>query len=68
VVRSVSLDHGERKVIYGKTRKDVATKLTGALQLRQHAIRFAAETLTVEQWLDQWLEHVVKNRPRANHL
>ena len=57
---SVSLDGGRRKVIYGKTRKEVATKLNSALQRKQHGIRFGPEMLTVGAWLDHWLEQVVK--------
>jgi len=65
---SVSLDYGRRKVIYGKSRKEVATKLNGALQRKQHGIQFGPETLTVGEWLEHWLEQVVKTeREPATH-
>lgn len=57
---SVSLDQGKRKVIYGKTRKEVAEKLNAALQRKQRGIPFGSDRLSVGAWLDHWLDHVVK--------
>ncbi len=57
---SVSLDFGNRKVIYANTRKEVAQKLNEALRHKQHGIQFGSDRLTVGAWLDHWLAHVVK--------
>lgn len=57
---AVSLDSGQRKIIYGKTRKDLAGKLNGALQRQQHRIPFGSDQLTVGDWVDHWMEQVVK--------
>ena len=37
---SVSLDSGRRKVLYGKTRKEVAQKLNEALRRKQQGVPF----------------------------
>jgi transposase len=58
----------KRKVIYGKTRKEVAEKLK-ALQRDQHlGVNLAVEQMTVGQFLDHWLAAVVlqRNRPRTH--
>ena len=56
-----------RKTIYGKTRKEVAEKLKVALHDQQQGINIAVERITVAQFLELWLEQVVKptNRSRT---
>lgn len=65
---AVSLDTGsgkpKRKVLYGKTRKEAAEKLKIALRDQQLGVNIAAERQTVQQFLDKWLETVVKPRNR----
>ena len=57
---AVSLDGGKRKVFYGKTRQEVAKKLSAALQRKEQGLPFVPERLTLGAWLDYWLEEVVK--------
>src|SRR5919202_690427 len=59
---AVTLDGGKRKVLYGKTRKDVAKKLSAALQRKEQALPFVREGLTVGAWLDHWMEATIKPR------
>lgn len=49
-----------RKSLYGKTRKEVADKLAKALRDHQQGLPVAVERQTVGQFLDRWLEDVVK--------
>ena len=55
-VGSVVLDRGRRKSFYGKTRREVATKLAAALKARQDGLPIPSERHTVERFLRQWLE------------
>src|SRR3954447_24615866 len=50
----------KRKVIYGKTRKEVAEKLKVVLRDQQQGLPIATERQTVEQFLTRWLADVVK--------
>jgi integrase len=45
-----------RKYLYGTTRDQAARKLTRALAQHQQGHEFANERLTVEQFLDRWLD------------
>jgi integrase len=45
-----------RKYLYGRTRDEAARKLARALAQRQQGHGFTSERLTVEQFLDVWLE------------
>ena len=47
-----------RKAIYGKTRQEVARKLTAALRAREQGLPQPAERLTVAAFLAGWLETV----------
>lgn len=49
-----------RKYVYGKTRAEVAEKLTAALRDQQQGVPIATERQTVTQFLDRWLEDCVK--------
>lgn len=64
---SVSLEDGKRKVVYGKTRQEVAQKLTKILRdVHQGLPVQTDERLPVGQYLARWLEHAVKPRLRAS--
>jgi integrase len=55
-----------RKAVYGRTRREVADKLTTLLKVVQHGGAVPDERQTVEQFLDRWLEHKRgRLRPRA---
>lgn len=53
---SVSLTNGRRKVIYGKTRQEVADKLTDLLVLKKQGQPIGPDRLTVGAYMLQWLE------------
>jgi integrase len=59
---AVTLDGGKRKIIYGKTRQDVAKKLTAALQRKDQGLPFIRERLTVGAWLEHWMNENIKPR------
>lgn len=63
-VGSITLENGTRKVMYGKTRKEVAEKLTGLLHDQQRGMLVANSQQTVEQFLTNWLENTHKQRIR----
>jgi integrase len=50
----------KRKTLYGKTRKEVAEKLTKAMSDRDGGIVYEASKLTVGEYLDRWLRDSVK--------
>jgi integrase len=54
---------GKRRVIYGKTRAEVARKLNAALQARERGTPMPPQRLTVEKLLDEWFDRDVKHRP-----
>jgi integrase len=57
----------KRKNLYARTRKEVVDKMKVALRDQQQGINIAPARLTVKQFLELWLEQVVKvrNRPRT---
>lgn len=55
-VASVTLPQGRRKYFYGKTRQDVAIRLTAALKARDDGLPIPGERQTVAQYLNGWLE------------
>lgn len=57
---SVSLDGGRRKVLYGKTRQEVARKLTSAMRDVQMGMPLPGDRLTLEYFLTDWLATTVK--------
>src|SRR5215207_11639502 len=65
----VSLPGGKRKSFYGKTRKEVQDKLRGALRDLDAGLDLSAGRQTVGQFLDRWLEDVVKPtvRPKTHY-
>ncbi|HTK06309.1 MAG TPA: site-specific integrase [Ktedonobacteraceae bacterium] len=64
---SVSLDDGKRRVIYGKTRKEVQEKMKALLHEQQQGKLVANSSQTIEQFIVDWLEntHRRKVRPRT---
>ena len=56
----------QRKYIYGKTRREVAQRLTTTQANLQQGIAPVPERLTVAQWLTHWLDVAVK--PPARRL
>jgi integrase len=50
----------KRKVLYGKTRQEVAQKLTKAIADRDGGLVFDHENLRVEDYLDRWIEGSVR--------
>lgn len=55
-VAQMTLANGKRKSFYGKTRKEVQTRLTAALHDRELGLPIAEERQTVAQFLASWLE------------
>ena len=51
----------KRKVLYGKTRSEVAKKLTKAMADRDGGLMFDHENLRVEEYLDRWLKGSVRS-------
>lgn len=64
-VGAITLEGRKRKVFYGKTRREVQTKLTVALRMQQQGLPVAPERQTVGAYLDRWLEHSVKPTVRS---
>ena len=63
---TIYTDEGRKqKTVYGKSRKEVAEKLTEAMAGRDKGFVFDAGKLTVGEHLTRWLEDVVK--PTASH-
>jgi integrase len=50
----------KRKVLYGKTRAEVAEKLTKAMADRDGGLVIVSSNITVGEYLDRWLEDCVK--------
>src|SRR5919112_2967797 len=58
----------KRKTLYGKTRQEVAAKLTKALSDRESGLAFSAGTLTVGEWLERWLEDCLRPLLEASKM
>ena len=56
----------KRKTLYGKTRADVAEKLTKAMGDRDNGLVFDAGNLTVGEYLDTWLSDSVRDTVRPS--
>ncbi len=61
---SVSLESGQRKTFYGKTRKEVQEQLKSALHQQQEGTLITAPQQTVKQYLEYWLEEVHRQSVR----
>ena len=55
-VGSITLENGNRKVIYGKTQKEVQEKMKVLLREQQQGLLVVSPNETVEQFLTQWVE------------
>src|ERR671937_1331373 len=53
-----------RATFYGKTRQEVADKLTKALREKQQGTFVAPHKLTLGEWLDTWLQEYKKPKLR----
>src|SRR5215203_4205914 len=51
----------KRRTLYGKTRQEVATKLSKALADREGGLTFDAGVTTVGEYLARWLSHSVRD-------
>src|SRR5215217_6901301 len=51
----------KRRTLYGKTRQEVAAKLSRALADREGGLIFDAGSLTVGEYLARWLSHSVRD-------
>jgi integrase len=56
----------KRATFYGKTRQEVADKLTKALREKQQGIFVAPHNMTLGEWLDTWLQEYKKPRVRPS--
>ena len=61
---AIVLDDGGRKWIYGKTRREVADRLTKIQRDVAEGRSVVNERLTVAQYLNRWLYEVAKQRTR----
>ena len=57
-------ENGRRKVVYGRSREDVAGKLALALADRAKGLPIAVERQTAAQFLTAWLEQTARHRLR----
>jgi integrase len=65
-VAMLSLEDGQRKSLYGKTRQDVVRKLAAAQRDREQGLPFVSDRQTVEQYLTGWLlTQQTRLRPRS---
>jgi integrase len=56
----------KQKAVYGKTRKEVAEKLTKAMAERDGGLYFEAENLSVAEFLERWLSDSVRGSVRGS--
>jgi integrase len=56
----------DRKFVYGKTGKEVADKLTDLLNKHKQGLPIIAEKQTVKQFLEDWIENIVKPTTRTS--
>jgi integrase len=63
---AVSIDGGKRKVLYGRTRKEVADKLATVLPDVKRGLPIPRQRLSTATYLGEWLENSVKPNQRAN--
>lgn len=61
----LSLPNGKRKSLYAKTRREAQDKLKAALRDLDNGLDLSIRRQTVGQFLDRWLEDVVK--PSTRH-
>ena len=56
----------KRKILYGKTRQEVAAKLSKALADRESGLTFDADNVTVAEYLARWLSDSVRGTVRIS--
>jgi integrase len=56
----------KRKTLYGKTRQEVAAKLSKALADRESGLTFDADNVTVAEYLARWLSDSVRGTVRIS--
>lgn len=56
----------KKKQRYAKTQKEALKKLKELQELYAHDIHFDSDTITVEQWFNQWFEIYKKPKVRSN--
>ena len=56
----------KRITLYGKTRQDVADKLTKALHDKQQGTFVTPHKLTLGEWLETWLQYYKRPRIRPS--
>ena len=64
VGRDPATGKSKRATFYGKTRQEVADKLTKALREQQQGTFVAPHKLTLGEWLDTWLQEYKKPKLR----
>ena len=57
-VGSITLENGKRKVLYGKTQKEVQEKVNEALYQQQKGTLITAPNELLKDYLERWLEEV----------
>ena len=58
----------KRKTVYGKTRTEVAEKLTRAMADRDRGLVFEGDREALEAYLERWLDDVVRDTVKENML
>lgn len=53
-----TLEGTKRRAVYGKTKKEIRTKLTEAISNRDKGLVFDAGNLSVAEYLDRWLQGI----------
>jgi len=66
--RDAATGKPKRATFYGKTRQEVADKLTKALREKQQGTFVAPHKMTLGEWLDTWLWEYKKLRIRPDYL
>ena len=59
-------DGSKQRAVYGKTRAEVAQKLTKAMADRDGGLTFDAGNLKLGEYLDRWLSECVKGTVRES--
>ncbi len=59
-------DGPKQKAVYGKTRAEVAEKMTAAMAERDKGLVFDDENMTVGEYLDSWLSGSVRGSARQS--
>src|SRR5262249_48021163 len=65
-IARITLEGGERKTFYAKTRQEAARRLAAAIRDRDTGVPIVGERQTVEQYLSIWLSDIRPTiRPRS---